>query len=302
MMSEMSETASEAVAVAVAEPRADARAARLAAWIAAGRAAELYSAVSDALSDPRAEVRRRTALLCSEVLPGDHSVRDPLLGALADPVWSVREAVVVALGHFPDPDRTILGSLVELTLRDSSPLVRRAAAVTAGPRFEPPRDYATAIRHPFERQRVRAASALGFTAHERTTDAVELLAGAATDPHPKVRAAALRALAHLEPSAALALLPTVVRRCAEAEPGVTEAARALWERLLADPIAEAFRPLLAFAGTNDVIGAREAVAALPDAHPLRRAWESLPLPNESLDVHRFARHLARVCERVLTGS
>src|SRR5688572_9217427 len=188
MMSETSETASEAVAAAVAELRADARASRLAVWIAAGRAAELSGALRDALSDPRAEVRRCTALLCSEVLPGDHSVREPLLRALADPVWSVRESAVLAVGHFPDPDGTILGLLVELTLRDPSPLVRRVASVTAGPRFEPNRDYATAIRHPFERRRIRAASALGFTAPERTADAVELLAGAVADPHPKVRA------------------------------------------------------------------------------------------------------------------
>ena len=91
----------------------------------------------------------------------------------------------------------------------------------------------------------------------------------------------------------------VVRRCAEAEATVADAARALWERLLVDPIVEALRPLLAFAGTKDVTGASEAVAGLPDAHPLRRAWDSLPLPDELLDAHRFARHLARVCERVL---
>lgn len=298
-MSETHETAAEAVAAAVAEPRAGARAARLAGWIAAGRAAELHGALRDALSDPRAEVRRRAALLCSEALPGDSALREPLLAALADPVWSVREAAVLAVGHLSDPDHAILGSLVGLTLRDPSPLVRRAAATTAGPRVEPNRDYATAIGHPFERQRIRAASALGFTARERAAEAVALLAGAAADHHPKVRAAALRALALLEPSATLGLLPLAVRRCGEAETAVVAAARELWERLLADPLAEALRPLLAFAGTNDVIGARAIIARLPDAHPLRRAWHSLPLPNESLDAHRFARHLARICELVL---
>jgi HEAT repeat protein len=295
-MSELTETAADAVAAAVAESRADARAARIAALITAGRANELRDALRAALVDPRAEVRRRVVSVCSEAFPGDEALREPLLAALSDPVWGVREAAVVTLGRFADPNGALLARLVELTLRDPCPLVRRAAATTAGARIDPERDYSEAIRHPFERQRIRAACALGFTSRERAAQAVGLLASGAGDPHPKVRTAALRALARLDPTAVLPLLPVVVRRRVEAEPGVADAARILWERLLADSCAEVFHPLREVAARE---ATRTAIEQLPEEHPLRRAWDSLPLSGESPDAHRFARHLARVCQRVL---
>lgn len=220
-----SETAADALANAVAEPRPDARAGRLAPWRSAERAAELRRALLAAFADPRAETRRRAILVGAEVFPADAALRDALLAALADAVWGVREAAAVALA----PDDAVHARLVALTLSDASPLVRRAAAAGIGGRIDPRGDYAGAIGHRFERQRIRACDALGFAA--RTADAVELLAPVVADSHPKVRGAALRALARLDPATVLPLLPLIERKCNEAEPRVAAAARELRERL-----------------------------------------------------------------------
>lgn len=220
-------SAADALAGAIAESRPDWRAARLAEWLSAGRVDELRAALLAAFGDPRAETRRRAILVGSEALPADGPLREPLLAALADAVWGVREAAAVALARFPDD--AIRMRLVELTLQDSSPLVRRAAAIGLGARIEPSRDYAAAIGHRFERQRIRACDALGFATS--SADAVALLAPVVTDSHPKVRAAALRALARLDLVAVRPLLPQIVRRCAEAEPRVAAAAHELQRRL-----------------------------------------------------------------------
>lgn len=216
----------DAVARAVAEPHPDARARLLAAWLVAGGADELRVALREAFRNPRAETRRRAVLISADVLPGDAGLHDALLAALADAVWGVREAATVALARFPEATHM---RLVEVTLHDSSSLVRRAAAAGIGGQIDPARDYADAIGHRFERQRIRATDALGFAA--RVADAVALLTPALTDPHPKVRAAVLRALARFDPTAVRPLLPLVVRKCAEAEPRVAAAARALRTRL-----------------------------------------------------------------------
>lgn len=215
-------TAAAALAAALAESRPDARAAHLAPF--AERADELRAALCTAFTGPQAEPRRRAVQLSAEILPADAVLREALLAALADAVWGVREAAAIALARFVD-DATH-ARLVELTLHDSSPLVRRAAALGLGERIEPARDYGAAVGHRFERQRMRAADALGFAA-----DAVALLTKMVTDTHPKVRAAALRALARLDPAAVRPLLPLVVRKCDEAEPRVAGAARALRARL-----------------------------------------------------------------------
>lgn len=249
-----------------------------------------------ALADPRTDVRRRVALACADA-PAE-AAREPLLAALADPAWSVREAAATALGRFSDPDGSVHTVLVGLVLHDPAPLVRRAAALAAGPRIDPQQDFAAAIGHRFERQRARAAFALGFASVERAAGAVELLATAAADPHPKVRTAALRSLARFDPSATLRLLPLVARRCAEAEPDVATAARELWKHLVAHPAAEALRPLGAFAEAEPgATGA--AVAELPADHPLRLAWGT---PDEPRDPRRLAQHVARVCARLLAGA
>lgn len=250
-----------------------------------------------ALADPRAEARRAAVLRAVPALTGHAELRRAVRGALRDPVWCVREAAASAAVHLAHLDPEVQAQLAEMTLQDSSPHVRLASAVSASARIEPERDYGPAVRHRFERQRVRAAFALGFAQPERAQGAVKLLALAATDHHPKVRLTALRALARIEPGALLPVMGSVVRKCAEADPGIAAAAREVWARVLT--AAEVLRPLAPYPGTADLAGTRAALEGLPDDHPLRRAWAALPLPARELTAARFAKHLAAVCERTL---
>lgn len=221
-------TAADALAAALAEPQPAARAAYLAPF--AERADELRAALRAAFADPRAETRRRAVALSAEVRPADAELREPLAAALADAAWGVREAATGAFARFRDSESHT--RLIVLTLSDPSPLVRRAAAVAVGLQIQPTRDYAASVAHRFERQRMRAADALGFVASVAgTASAVALLTNMVTDPHPKVRAAALRALGRLDVAAVRPLLPLIERKCTEAEPRVADAARALRARL-----------------------------------------------------------------------
>lgn len=221
-------TAADALAAALAEPQPAARGAHLTPF--ADRADELRAALRTAFADPRAETRRRAVALSAEVRPADAELRDALTAALADAVWSVREAATGAYARFRDGESH--ARLVALTLSDPSPLVRRAAAAAVGLQIQPTRDYGTAVGHRFERQRIRAADALGFVGSAAgTAPAVALLTDMVTDPHPKVRAAALRALARLDIVAVRPLLPLIERKCTEAEPRVAGAARELRARL-----------------------------------------------------------------------
>jgi HEAT repeat protein len=254
-----------------------------------------------ALVDPRGDVRRRALWL----VPG--GVADPelgvaLLGALADPVWCVREAAALAAGRLSDPDGAFLGALVGLALHDPSPFVRVAAAEAVGPRVVPRRDYGAAATHRFERQRVRAAAALGRVRRESEGESVELLVSCVGDSHPKVRLEALRSLARLNPDALLPATAVVVRKCAEADAKIAAAARSAWERLLAAPAAHPLRPLRTFPGTDDVPGVRLMLGRLEPDRPLRRAAELRPLPDGRRDAARLARHLAALCGAVLTGA
>ncbi|MBP3959877.1 HEAT repeat domain-containing protein [Gemmata sp. G18] len=251
------------------------------------------------LSDPSAEIRRSAILRVPETFAST-AVHAAVLSALSDPVWCVREVAAGVAGRFADVDRSVHTTLVALTLRDASPHVRLAAATAIGPRIRPERDYGPAIRHHFERQRIRAAATLGHVAPEFAAEALPLLALSLADAHPKVRLTGLRALLRWEPATALPLLPIIVRKCAEADTDVAGAARDVWLRVLSDPAAELLRSLLPYPGTNDVPGAWAAIASLPAAHALRRAWESLLPAEENQTAHRFAKRLAAVCERVLT--
>ena len=253
-----------------------------------------------AVHDPRAEVRRRAVLLVSEAFSSSAAARDAVLASLADPVWCVREAAAAGVRHFADADGSVHTLLVALTLRDSSPHVRLAAAITAGPRIQPARDYENAVRHHFERQRIRAALALGHSCPERAAEAVSLLSLCVADSHPKVRLSALHSLARIEPVAVLPVLSVVVCKCAEADDAIATAALAVWTRILTVPVTEPLRPLEPYPGTANLVGVQMTIAQLPAGHILRGVWDSLPLPAEqNLNAHRFARHLARVCEAVL---
>ncbi|QJX00414.1 hypothetical protein FTUN_8044 [Frigoriglobus tundricola] len=253
-----------------------------------------------ALNDPRAEVRRGAVLRVSEAFPNDPTARVAIVAALNDPVWCVRESASISLRHFSDTDGTHFRLLVGLSLSDPSPHVRRAAAATAGPSVRPERDYGNAVRHRFERQRVRAATALGHVSAARATEAVGLLALCASDSHPKVRLAGLRSLSRLEPAAVLSVLPIVLRKCVEANSDIALAARDVWECALSAPAAEPLRVLQPYPGTANWDTVQRAIDVLPADHLLRRAWSELLVPSAGVRTAReLAKQIARVCERLL---
>jgi hypothetical protein len=222
------------------------------------------------------------------------------VAALADPVWCVREAAAQAVGRLASPEPVLVERLIALTLTDPSPLVRLAAATAAGPGIDPQRHYGTAITHRFERQRARAATALGRVAARRAGEAAELLARSTRDSNSKVRLASLLALAHLDPTALLALVPLIVRRCAESDHRIARAARTAWNRALEAPECEPLVPLRPYPGTDNVLGVCMTLGALPADHPLAGALGELQtLPEEATDAARLARCLATVCARLL---
>ncbi len=254
-----------------------------------------------ALADPATETRRQALRHVAELSGGRSDYREAVLAALADPAWTVREEAARTAGVLRDPDGAILRALVAVSLTDPKPHVRRAAAEAAGPRMQPERDFGAAVRHRFERQRARGALAVGHAPPGLEGAALELLRLALADSHPKVRRAALLGLALLPGQAARTLLPVVARKCAEAEPGVAAAARAVWAELLHPRHwDEPLGPLRPFAGGTYAAGLRLEVEALPADHPLRRAWESRPEGwRGPADPRGFARLLSRLCERVL---
>jgi hypothetical protein len=293
------------IAVALRDRSQDVRVARIRVWVAAGgNPDDLRPAVLAALADPDADTRRRALRLIPD-LPGDTTAyRDSVLAALADPAWTVREAAAPTAGRLPDPDGAIFRMLLGMSLAD--PHVRETAAAAIGPRIEPERDYGAAIRHRFERQRVRAALALGHVAPERAAGAVGLLAAAVAESHAKVRWAALRGLTRLPAASVLRLLPLVVRKCFEADVAVATEARVLCKRL-GDILPAALRPLElgSWAGNDGSLCA--VLSVYPPTAPLRRAWDAVAGGDAGAILRRatpaerraFAVRLARFCERAL---
>jgi HEAT repeat protein len=261
---------------------------------------ELGDALVAVLQHPQAEVRRRALLSATELWMRDLALRATVLNALTDPVWCVREAAAIAIGRVPDPDGDVLAHLLALTLGDPSPLVRVAAATAVAPRVVPERDYGGAVHHRFERQRARAATALGHITGEHTQEAARLLAVCIVDSHPKVRLAGLVALARLDPRALLPLVPLIVRKCAESDPRIARTARSAWSRAIESPEAEPLHPLRPYPGTNNLLGVRMTLEGLAQDHPLVRAAAGLlPVSGAETDAPRLARYLAAVCSRVL---
>lgn len=260
---------------------------------------EVTPAAIHALADPAADVRRK-ALWQIRDLPGDRSAyRDAVVAALADPAWVVREAAVLAAGQFADPEGAIYRILVALSLTDPKPQLRRVAAEVAGPHIEPERDYGVAIRHRFERQRMRAALALGHSPPERADEAVPLLRGAIGDSHAKVRLAALQGVSLLPRAAQRSLLPVVARKCFEADDAVRFAAIAVWGEVLHPRFAnDPLTPLQPFAEAGNATALQAAIESLPAGHPLQIAWESL---SATFEKRRFAHLLAKLCEDVLNA-
>ena len=146
---------------------------------------------------------------------------------LADPAWTVREAAAERLTGVAR-DSTAFAKLVAMTLADPVPLARAACARALADSARTA-DYADAARHNFERQRVRAADALGWLGDATSK---KLLAQLATDPHAKVRRAALLALARKPPSQLGGTQELAARKSRERDPAVRLAAERLMRRIL----------------------------------------------------------------------
>jgi hypothetical protein len=116
------------------------------------------------------------------------------LVGLEDPEWVVREAAAEVLREIATEPR-VLAKLVQVTLNDSKPHVREAAAQSLGQHLQPLALYDAAARHPFERQRLRAATAVSYSAN--AVEAEEVLLRLAHDSHWRVRLAAVKGLARL---------------------------------------------------------------------------------------------------------
>ncbi len=241
-----------------------------------------------------AEERRRS-LTEVAATAATRVIRERSLHALGDLVWCVREIAVINLARFLPHDEVAWKKLLELTRHDPSPYVRLAAGRALGAHTEPERDYGDAIRHRFERQRVRAATALGCVIGSRTREAVALLAVSLADSHPKVRLAALRALWQIEANMLKPVIPAVVRKCAEANTTIATTALAVWRHALSHPAHAVLLPLRPFAGTANVSGVRQTLAELPVSHPLKLASQL----QSSEDTQTFARALAQLCARAL---
>jgi HEAT repeat protein len=183
-------------------------------------ATAVHARLAGGFTSPLTGVRRRAVELSAE-LPDASPFHPAWLQLLDDPEWMVREAVVNALAvQAGRPD--IASRLLAITLADPKPHVREAAAKAVGPHVNPAVDFGPSLRHRFERQRERAAVALGF-AVTRWEDAVRLLLTAVTDGHRKVRAAVVTALGRLPKTDAARVALTA--KAAENEPRVRDAAR-----------------------------------------------------------------------------
>jgi HEAT repeat protein len=302
-MSEQSLSPNEVIAAAIQDNLREERSVRIAAWVASGgQLDDLQPAIIAALAHPVTGTRRRVLHLIPDLSSNNSVYRDAVVAALSDPAWSVREVAAMVAGQFSDPDGELLRTLIAMSLADPKPHVRRAAAKAAGPQIEPERDYGNAIRHQFERQRMRAALAVAHAPQERTAEVLQLLRVALADSHAKVRRAALQGLLLMPRVVVRSLLPVVARKCAEAESGVAMAARRVWDEVLHPRYGgEPLGPLQPFAGGADATGLQAMIGQLPADHLLRHAWESLPTQtDETPDPHRFARLLARLCECVLS--
>ncbi|MBA4191133.1 MAG: hypothetical protein C0467_24380 [Planctomycetaceae bacterium] len=290
------------IAAALRDTVREGRVARFEAFLASGGDAnELRAALLDAIHDPTTDIRRRALGLIPDLPGGPADYAEAISAGLKDNAWTVRETAAQAARHLPDADGTMFRTLLAHSLTDSSPHVRRAAAVSAGPLIEPERDYGAAIRHKFERQRMRAALAVAHAREERTAEALLLLRIAMADSHAKVRRAALGGLLLLPRAAVRSLLPCVVRRCAEADSAVASTASEVWAFVLKVPDGdEPLSPLRPFAGNNVAPDLQGVIESLPEVHLLRRCWNAMPTkPDATLTPQRFARLLAQLCESVL---
>ena len=167
---------------------------------------------------PRSAAERRYAVRTGRLIDAEQS--------LTDPCWTVREAAAERLQGSPR-DTTAFETLFALTLADPVPHVRDASARAIADTATTA-DYREGIHHQFERQRIRAADALGRITEPQSIPALVALVA---DAHVKVRRAALLALARKPASQLVSLQELIARKLRENEPAVRRAAEALARHL-----------------------------------------------------------------------
>ena len=217
----------------------------------------------------------------------NESVIGALAEALKDPVASVREAAVQALGNAKDS--VAVRALMDVLRNDESPAVRRAAAWSLGEIGDDLAIPALADALTKDRDaevRKNAASALGSIDSPRATSA--LIQALEHDTNIAVRQHAAEALANIEDPAAIDALIRVLDR--DNDPGVKRSAIEAIDNLdasravpavsgaLRDSDAAVRRAAADALGSmedNDAVPALMAVARDPDAEVRRAVMQAL---------------------------
>ncbi|MEB2344305.1 MAG: cyclic nucleotide-binding domain-containing protein [Deltaproteobacteria bacterium] len=244
--------------------------------LAAPLAAQGFAGVvRTGLAHPSARVR--AGCLAALAVAGDDGNRAPWLDGLADPEPEVRRAAVVAL---PEPLRTdaALEALLRARLTDPAARVRAAAAARLGA------DGAGVLGA------MLADPASALAALEVLPPALAAqAAGRLADPEPRLRAAALAALARAADPGALPPIAALLAAAADPDASVRRAALPLLgsqpgdeamaslARGLRDPVREVRTAAVRALERGGAAGARAARAALdaPEEHAVAAGLRAL---------------------------
>ncbi len=175
-----------------------------------------------ALNDELPLIARRAAHIHAVLGSVARDNVQALLAALHHRRWTVREAVIVALGKVALEDEAVQSALVHLSLNDRNRAVRALAVTILGDQtgtFLPPVRAALAHHHP--RIRCRALHALARLGS--LEEQASVLQAALEDSHFRVRRDAARLLGGLG-GAAIKVLPRLARCRFDGEPRMARAA------------------------------------------------------------------------------
>jgi HEAT repeat protein len=231
-----------------------------------GEVPALLPRLAAALSDVRPQTARRAAQLHGALgtLAGDNL--PILLAALKHPRWTVREAVVGALGKVGGDNSAVHSALVDRALFDRTSAVRDWALAILK---ENAGDVLPAVRvalvHAHPRVRCRALRALAQLALRE--EQLTTLSKALDDSHFRVRRDAARLLGQIG-SGALPALPRLARCRFDGEPRVAQAAANALGRMAAGAapmIAEWLRRLTEGDDAMQVLRTALQTSELPEA-------------------------------------
>jgi HEAT repeat protein len=202
----------------------------------AGDLSALLPRLAQALADAHPQTARRAAGIHGLLGPLVRDNLPALLAALASKRWTVREAVVQALGRVATEDPSVRVALVRSALFDRVGAVReQAVSLLARWAKEALPEVRAALLHHHPRVRCRALQALARWAspHEQ----VSVFRTALDDSHFRVRRDAAALLGGLGPLA-LPALARLARRRFDGEPRVARSAEQSLARLAPELPAE----------------------------------------------------------------